>query len=148
MPAAHLLGILRGFILPRALILIVATGCVLPIPRPETRVAESRRPLQSDANSFLAAGVARDDVLLKLGEPDYIWNDGRTLIYAWTTTKLTLLVAASGGYQGAAGALDAPINYALRIDFDPEGRVQRWETRKAPWGVDGTTFIDRLGAEQ
>jgi hypothetical protein len=83
-------------------------------------------------------------VLLKLGEPDYDWHDGRTLVYGWTTTKMTYLVAAGGGYSGAAGAFDSPINYALLIEFDPANRITRWETRKAPFGVSGKKFIEQL----
>ena len=117
-------------------------GCVLPIPRPETRVASSRRAPQSE--KILAVGVPREQVLLALGEPDHDWDHDRVLIYGWTTTKLTCLWAAAYGYEGSGGVVDFPINYLLLIEFDPAGRVKRWETRKAAWRQSGDELLAQL----
>ena len=129
-----------------ALALLAHAGCiVIPVPRPETRVHDSRRSLHQPAVKLMnAAAVTRADVLLALGEPDLSWDDGRVIVYRWTTTKMTFIVIYGAGYQGDIGAVDSPINHFLYFEFDPAGRVQCWEHRVAPFNIHGDEYTRRI----
>lgn len=133
-------------ILVSLLLSACAGGCIMiPLPHHERAVNNSRQSVgESAANVMRSPTATRTDVLFWLGEPDLSWDDGRVFVYRWTTSTVTILWAAGGGYQGAGGVDEAPINNFVLFEFDPAGRVKRWEKRKAPWLKTGDDYTRQL----
>jgi hypothetical protein len=120
---------------------LVLAGCVI-IPV-NYYPSGSRHNLTEDTERSLHPGImTREEVLLLLGEPDYIWEDGQRLGYAWG--KVRAIVAVALGYgQGAAGTVER--TYLLQVWFDADGHVfqvtsvkdsggQMWTTGGRPSG--------------
>src|SRR5207247_2614102 len=74
-----------------------AGGCiVIPVPHGSTRFEHSRRAIDAAATRPVEAGVTRERVLLLLGEPDHVFDDGRAMAWHWVTCEWTLFWAAGG----------------------------------------------------
>jgi hypothetical protein len=131
------------------MIAAVPAGCVVvPVPHEEGPVAGSRRVIDEADTGGMRPGVTRrEEVLLRLGEPDMRWREDRVLVYRWTTSNLLLLMAAGGGYQAAVGAIDSPISYFLLAEFDERHTLRRFETKTAPPFVAGDAYAERLYRE-
>ena len=65
--------------------------------------------------------AAREDVLLRLGEPDEVLEGGRVLVYRWTEVRGFF---AAGGYGGGV-AIPFPGHRAVRLEFGPDARLVR-----------------------
>jgi hypothetical protein len=74
--------------------------------------------------------AAREDVLLRLGEPDEVLDGGKVLVYRWTETRGFL---AAGSYGGGV-EVPFPGHRALRLEFGPDARLVRlaFERGKPP----------------
>jgi hypothetical protein len=98
--------------------LAILPGCLL-IPV-DYHAAGSRHNVDAGVRSKLQPGVTtKEEVLLMLGEPDLVSEDGQHFGYAWSKVKLiVILVAPTGGDAGEWGR-----NYVLHIAFDADQRV-------------------------
>lgn len=114
-----------------ALVLSLQTGCLI-WPFPTGDLLAGRGRITPQYISTLQAGVAtREDVLLRLGEPDEVLEGGRVLVYRWTEARG--FFAAAGGYGGGV-AVPFPGHRALRLEFGPDARLVRlaFERGKPP----------------
>lgn len=99
-----------------ALAFIVLGGCIaIPVDYP---TPGSRRNIDDQAAAQFEPGVAtKEDVLLRLGEPDVVSADQRSFGYAWSRVKFIWAVGSYGG--GAVGDLER--QSFLRLNFDELG---------------------------
>jgi hypothetical protein len=103
-------------------------GClVIPV---DYHAAGSRHNVNAKTCEGLRPGVTtREEILLTLGEPNFVSEDGQRLGYAWTKVKALWFV---GGYgAGAAGEVER--SYVLETCFDGSHRVSHVRLLKA-WG--------------
>lgn len=105
----------------------LCVGCmIIPIPTREHTPAEycTRGEIEAEAFDFVRVGsTSREEVLLKLGEPDAVREDERRFLYRWVTVHGYL---AWGTYGGGGDV--APIGvkrFDLLIEFDDQGVVKR-----------------------
>lgn len=110
-------------------------GCiVLPIPTSKHTPREygTRGRIEQSALSFIESGVTtREDVLLRLGEPDVVWHDERFFAYRWIT--VTGYVFMAGGNSGAAVPMDKD-RHDLVIEFNDTGQVLHYQDIRR-WGA-------------
>lgn len=115
---------------PRRLLLtlvIVAVSCsscvVMPIPTPGRVASGSRGHLTDEALAFLEEGrTTREEVLLKLGEPERAWREQRLFVYYWMSEPAWVVVVG----LTVAGA--GPVRwreYFLLLEFDETGLLKR-----------------------
>jgi hypothetical protein len=108
---------------------LLNTGCII-VPIPHGEFACDPRPglfARTDADFIRPAQTTRQQVLLTLGEPDFIWADERTFAYVWATSDLDILFAAGGPGGGAIGGI-IPMRkkHRLLIRFDEAGVVREF----------------------
>jgi hypothetical protein len=115
-------------ILPAAILAcVVLTGClVIPV---DYHATGSRHNITMEATNVLCTGVTtREEVLLALGEPDFVSEDGQRFGYLWTKVKAIWAVASYG--PGAGGEFTR--SYLIETAFDRSNRVsdvrlqQKW----------------------
>lgn len=128
-----------GFV---ASVLAFTQGCmIVPIPTPEHNFSEwspaenpqdfySRKNLsKSSTNSIIAGRTTKAEVILHLGEPDLVSEDGRRMVYRWTKVRGYMVIMVPGG--GATPAI--PKNYYLVIDFNEQDLAVNREIKSAGW---------------
>jgi hypothetical protein len=100
---------------------LLGTGCVLPIPT--NRLPDcSRKDIRPETINDLVAGeTTREEVLLRLGEPDVWSDDASQYRYHWERVKWDILWAIGGYGGGAAGDIPVNKNYNLTVTFDTDG---------------------------
>src|SRR6266581_9613371 len=88
---------------PAVLLASLLSGCIVPLPNRDT--GNPRKDLGQPTASRIEPGVATiEDVLLKLGEPDAVSPDERSLAYR---SQRTLAIwIAGGGYSAGGGSID------------------------------------------
>ena len=118
------------------LLLVLLPACVplgaVPWYQGEDRYVRAinfPRNINEETEHFLTPGqTSRKDVLLKLGEPDFVVDDERTLIYegevtpggkVWTAVVMTVIGPGSGPWYPFEYE-----RYRLTIRFDELGRVE------------------------
>lgn len=117
----------RGIARPLRLVATLAAaaslaGCLI-VPVDYT-APSSRHNVDEKTPAMLASEtLTREDVLLRLGEPDKISPDERLLEYSWTRVKAIWFV---GSYGGAAAG-DFEKTTTLRISFDADGKLLSYE---------------------
>jgi hypothetical protein len=114
---------------------IVLAGCII-IPV-DYHAAGSRHNVTVNSTNVFRPGVTtREEVLLRLGEPDFVSEDGRRFGYFWTKVKAIWVVASYGG-SGAGG--ECTKSYLIETSFDPGNRLSDVRLLKK-WGdsVTGT----------
>jgi outer membrane protein assembly factor BamE (lipoprotein component of BamABCDE complex) len=84
--------------------------------------------LEPDAESFdfLRSGPTREQVLLQLGEPDWVAKDQAIFVYTWKAEWGFFIV---GGYGGGAADVVRGRQHFLLVEFDQDGIVRRWDTK-------------------
>jgi hypothetical protein len=108
-----------------SLFLLLPGGCIfLYVPDPG-RAATRGTIDKRDLKPFTIGGTTREEVLLALGEPDVVGEDGDALMYWWCHSRGFLLWAvvgpgAGGGYAGMVGK-----RIHLCFKFDRESRILR-----------------------
>jgi outer membrane protein assembly factor BamE (lipoprotein component of BamABCDE complex) len=122
-----------GFIIVLTCIFFVLTGCIaIPIPTTETKLLAGK-PVVNDQISLLIPEItAKEEVLQIFGNPNVIWEDARIFSYNWDKRQAVLLWAVGGYGGGTGGIADIPKQYHLLIQFDEQGRVQRFERAVRP----------------
>ena len=109
---------------------LMLSGCLV-IPVDQATVG-SRDKISEDTIAAFQVGVTtRKDVVLRLGEPDYVTEDERQLQYFWSRIYMIWAVVGQTG-NGAVG--DVGKKYTLLVTFSPEGLLQQTELVKAPIG--------------
>jgi hypothetical protein len=104
-----------------SLALLGSTGCLI-WPFPTGSILAGRgRVRQEDQTALVIGRTTREEVLLRLGEPDEVLHGGRVFIYRWTQDAG--FFAMGGG--GSAVAIPFPSHRMLRLAFDSEARLAR-----------------------
>jgi outer membrane protein assembly factor BamE (lipoprotein component of BamABCDE complex) len=108
-----------------ALLLTVFSSACMVIPTPEHRIA-GRVPCDDEKTMFIVKETtSKEEVLLKLGEPDLVMNQERIFVYRWEMVAAYFVV---GGYgSGAIGPIQRP--HFLIIEFNDKSVVSRHEVR-------------------
>jgi hypothetical protein len=111
--------------LAAALVLAAQMGCLLwPFPTGQLLSGRGRiRPV--DTEPLVVGQATREDVLLRLGEPDRVLEGGRILVYRWTEVRGFLAFGGNGG----AVAIPFPGHRQVRLEFGPDGRLARVATQ-------------------
>ena len=102
-------------------------GCVI-IPTLEHHTDEynTRGIIDEETISFMKPRfTSKEEVLLKLGEPEYVWNNGLKFVYHWKVTRGFLIYGA--GYTGGINSLGK--DYILLIHFDQDDQLLRFEIK-------------------
>jgi hypothetical protein len=108
-----------------ALILILFSSACIVIPTPEHRI-QGRVPCDEEKTTFMVEDTtSKEEVLLKLGEPDLVLNRERIFVYRWEMVAAYFFVGGAGG--GAGGPIQRT-NFLI-IEFDDMNRVNRHEVR-------------------
>jgi len=115
---------------PFGAVVTVALLCAGCLVVPTGEWATSRNPtrgrIERGALDTIQPGVTtREDVLLRLGEPDATLRDERLFGYCWSMNVAVFIPLVSGPATGL------PRRYLLLIEFDEEGRVKRSELKSA-----------------
>lgn len=110
-----------------SLLLILFSGACVVIPTPEHR-DHGRVPCDDEKTSFMVKDTTtKEEVLLKLGEPDLVLNHERIFVYRWEMVAAYFFV---GGYgSGTGGPIQRP--HFLIIEFDDRNIVSRHEVRES-----------------
>jgi hypothetical protein len=108
------------------LLILFSSACVV-IPTPEHRLG-GRVPCDDEKTTFIVKETtSKEDVLLKLGEPDLVLNRERIFVYRWEMVAAYFVV---GGYgAGAMGPISRP--HFLIIEFDDKNIAARHEVRES-----------------
>lgn len=131
-----------------ALVVGFLPGClVVPYPvQPHVapaRIAPYVAPDAPDLSSFLPGRTTRDEVLLRLGEPDRVLGDGRTLIYLGVDQRQGAWVAIYGIPHGEMPEQGPFV--ALVLSFDERGVLERAEApHEDQLTISSTRFFERL----
>lgn len=106
------------------LLLLFSAACMV-IPTPEHRLG-GRVPCDDEKTTFIVKETtSKEEVLLKLGEPDLVLNQETIFVYRWEMVAAYFVV---GGYgAGAMGPIQRP--HFLIIEFNGKNRVSRHEVR-------------------
>lgn len=120
------------------LALALQLGCLIwPFSTGELLAGRGRITPQYTA-PLKVGQTTREDVLLRLGEPDEVLGGGKVLVYHWTEARGYLIL---GGYGGGA-IIPFRGHRAVRLEFGPDARLvhlgfERGEP--APAALPGTT---------
>jgi outer membrane protein assembly factor BamE (lipoprotein component of BamABCDE complex) len=108
------------------LLILFSAACVV-IPTPEHR-DRGRVPCDDENTTFMMKETTnKEEVLLKLGEPDLVLNQERIFVYRWEMVAAYFFV---GGYgAGTGGPIQRP--HFLIIEFDEKNIVARHEVRES-----------------
>lgn len=105
---------------------------MVPIPTKENKVLTGM-PVPEEQHAFLVeAHASREEVIARLGNPGIIWEDARVFIYNWDIRQGLLLWAVGAYGKGGAGVSDIPKHYLLLIQFNEQGKVQRFSREVRP----------------
>ena len=123
-----------GFLFIMIIPLLFIQGCIM-LPIPSEKVIAGDQMTNKELN-FIRPGITtKEEVVERLDDPDMIWEKERIFAYNWQMRWGVLLWAFAVGNVGG-GAADAGAedigqkNYVLIIRFDPNDRVERFETTK------------------
>lgn len=117
-------------------IALVISGClVIPVDHP---VSSSRQNITEQTMGELKPGATtKEEVILNLGEPDRVSEDGRHLGYAWSRLRWFWLLAGSSGYSGGIATGVITRDSMLQLTFDEDSRLVKSELRKI-WAGDSS----------
>lgn len=125
----------RGGFFIAILVSALGSGCVI-IPTTEhvPVVGPTRGLIDQETLESIRVGVTtREEVLLRLGEPDVVMRNERLFAYHWVTN--TGYVIGGGGATGSitggggVGAIRQK-RYLALVEFDEQGIVKRHEVKE------------------
>jgi hypothetical protein len=116
-------------LLAAVLCCIVLAGCLI-IPVDYHTTGSRHNVTMESTNALHIGATTRADILLTLGEPDFMSEDGRRFGYHWTKVKVIWAVASYGG-TGAAG--ECTKSYLIETSFDSSNRLADMRLLKK-WG--------------
>jgi outer membrane protein assembly factor BamE (lipoprotein component of BamABCDE complex) len=107
---------------------VLLTGCVvIPV---DYYSAGSRHNLSEKAALSLQPGkMTKEEVLVLLGEPDYVSEDGQRLDYRWKRVKAIVVIVAGSGC--CAGEIQR--SKRLQVWFDANEYISHVDIVKG-WG--------------
>lgn len=115
-------------LLAAVLCCIVLAGCII-IPVDYHAKGSRQNVTMESTNALHLSATTREDVLLKLGEPDFVSEDGQRFGYLWTKVKVIWAVAGMGGGGGG----ECTKSYLIETSFDHSNRLsdvrllKKWE---------------------
>ena len=92
----------------------------MPLPRHVPMEAGTRGPIEAEHLAFLEVGsTTKEEVALKLGEPDHVFKEGREFVYRWESIAGGWVwgVYPGVGDHGDLGEMES----SVRIEFDEKG---------------------------
>lgn len=96
-------------------------GCII-WPFPTGGLLAGRGRIEKDYAAPLEVGKStREDVLLRLGEPDVALKGGYVFLYQWTEEMGFFAILSNSG----SPVIPFPGHRSVRLDFDAEGRLAR-----------------------
>jgi len=105
----------------------LCVGCVIiPTEEHTPKDFNTRGEIDAKAFEFMRVGsTSKEEVLLKLGEPDAVWEDERNFLYLWVTIRgyFAFAIPAPGG-PGGGGPIGVKW-YELLIEFDEQGVIKQ-----------------------
>jgi hypothetical protein len=108
-----------------ALFLILFSSACIVIPTPEHRIG-GRVPCDDEKATFMVKDMTnKEEVLLKLGEPDLVLNRERIFVYRWEMVAAYFFVGTY--YAATGGPIQRP--HFLIIEFNDRNVVSRHEVR-------------------
>jgi hypothetical protein len=107
------------------LVVIIGAGCVGYLPLNKADPTTRQNVTEEVILSITPGQTNREEILLKLGEPDEISPDGTRLAYSWKRIKGIAWFLVGYGYGGGGGVGDIKKNYCLIITLDEKGIVSR-----------------------
>jgi hypothetical protein len=111
-------------VLLAALALSTLVGCLI-WPFPTGDLLSGRGRITKQYAAPLQVGTAtREEVLLRLGEPDAVLEGGRVFIYRWTEVRGFFAAVGNGGN---ALVIPFPGYRSVRLEFGPDARLVRME---------------------
>ena len=88
-------------------------------------ISDSRKNIDKDTAASLQAGVTtKEDVLLQLGEPDFVSEDERQLNYVWTGPGVVFIGPSVSEKMG-------DYDYTLLLTFSAEDVLEQTEVSNA-----------------
>jgi len=107
-----------------AALYVALEGCLI-IPH---HLAAPGSRLEPDEGSLAVLGGAptREQVLLRLGEPDWTLKEQRVLVYTWRVATGTVVLAFAKGEYTVTDH-----QQYLLVEFDERGVLRRWERTAA-----------------
>ena len=92
-------------------------------------ISDSRKNIDKDTAASLQAGVTtKEDVLLQLGEPDFVSEDERQLNYVWTGPGVVFIgLSGSSSVSEKIGDYD----YTLLLTFSADDVLERTDVSTA-----------------
>ena len=99
---------------------LLAGGCLV-VPIPTNRLGPySRNEIKPEVINELVVGqISREEVLLRLGEPDEASAGGARYRYHWEIVKWDIIWIVAGPYTAESGDIPVNQNHNLLISFSP-----------------------------
>jgi outer membrane protein assembly factor BamE (lipoprotein component of BamABCDE complex) len=125
------------------LLLILFSSACMVIPTPEHRLG-GRVPCDDEKTAFIVKEkTSKEEVLLKLGEPDLVLSKERVFVYRWEMVAAYFIV---GGYgAGAMGPIQRP--HFLIIEFNDKNIISRHEVNASVFSS-ATPSVETFKAPQ
>ena len=116
-----------------SVLLVLCGGCVMaPIPTREHHRDDlpGRSNITPQVIEGLKPGITRQEVLVRLGSPDGVFQRERTFVYLWSNCAgyFTWFIYAGIAAPGSAGVAPVGKGYVLIIEFDDAGKLSRHQT--------------------
>jgi outer membrane protein assembly factor BamE (lipoprotein component of BamABCDE complex) len=94
--------------------LVLLAGClIIPV---DYHAPGSRHNVSDAATNLLHVGVTtREEVLLALGEPDYVSEDGQQFGHIWSKVKVLVVAGYSGGEFRSVRMLETTFDESNRV---------------------------------
>ena len=113
-----------------SLLLFVCNACVIPIPMDSHPAGTRQNITQEIVASIIPGQTNKEEVLLKLGEPDTVSKDGSRFAYYSIKDKALIIVVAPA--PGAGGAARLRKQQVFSIVFDSRGVVLEKGVQERP----------------
>ena len=124
-------------------LLVLAPGCVI-VPTfgyKSDNLPTRQNVSAADAKRIVPSVTTREEVLLRLGEPDASFAAGSRFVYLWADVGAVLVAGA--GYGG--GAMELSNGHAIEIRFGPDGVVSDCRVSQPGLGEIFTFQTRRIG---
>jgi hypothetical protein len=110
----------RALIVP---LLAAGLSACIAVPIPQDHV--HGRVAAVDPLTIKAGETTREDILLRMGDPDVILVDERVFAYEWDHVKWGVLWFIGGQGGGTGGVIEVPTHEMFLVQFDGNSRVRR-----------------------